>query len=188
MKKRLLSVLIFSLTPTLSQADMQTFSLGWAHAKISSLDSLNGVNLKYRYETASPLSLLGSFTWLSGDQESVSYAAKDRIENKIDVKSYSLMAGPAWRFNQYISAYGLLGLNYVKGDVRSHWFNWQGQYVDSGYLTENHKKTSVAYGVGIQINPLENLAIDVGYEGTNFKINDENYNVNQFNIGVGYRF
>jgi len=97
MKKTALSLFILFLMPAASQANMQTVSLGWAHSNMSSLDSLNGVNLKYRYETDSPLSLIGSFTWLSGDQKFVSYASRDRIENKAEVKSYSLMAGPAWR-------------------------------------------------------------------------------------------
>ena len=188
MKKTALSLFILSLMPALSQADTQTVSLGWAHSKMSSLDSLNGVNLKYRYETDSPLSLIGSFTWLSGDQKFVSYANRDRVENKAEVKSYSLMAGPAWRVNEYISFYGLLGLNYVKADVRSHWFNWEGQFVERGYLTENHKKTAFAYGAGIQLNPLENVAVDIGYEGSTFEMAGKDYHLNGFNIAVGYRF
>ena len=188
MKKTALSLFILFLIPAVSQADMQTVSLGWAHSEITSLDSLNGVNLKYRYETASPLSLIASFTWLSGDGKFVSYADLDRLENKAEVKSYSLMAGPAWRVNEYISFYGLLGLNYVKADARSHWFNWQGEYADEGYLTENYKKTAIAYGAGIQLNPLENLAVDIGYEGSTFEIAGKDYHLNGFNIAVGYRF
>lgn len=188
MKKTALSLFILSLIPAVSQADMQTVSLGWAHSEVSPIDSLNGVNLKYRYETASPLSLIGSFTWLSGDGKFVSYADLDRLENKADVKSYSLMAGPAWRVNEYISFYGLLGLNYVKVDVRSHFFNWEGQLVERGYLTEKHKKTAFAYGAGIQLNPLENIAVDIGYEGSTFDIAGKNYHLNGFNIAVGYRF
>jgi putative virulence related protein PagC len=188
MKKTALSLFILSLMPAVSQAGTQTASLGWAHSEMSSLDSLNGVNLKYRYETASPLSVIGSFTWLKGDQKFVSYAGRDRIENKADVKSYSLMAGPAWRLNEYISFYGLLGVNNVKADVRSRWFNWQSTFADKGYLTENHKKTAIAYGVGIQLNSLENIAVDIGYEGSTFEMAGKDYHLNGFNLAVGYRF
>lgn len=188
MKKTVMSLLVLCLTPVWSQADTQAVTFGWSHSELSSLNSLNGVNLKYRYETASPLSLMGSFTWLSGDQSFISYANRDRLENKVDIKSYSLMAGPAWRVNEYISIYGLFGLNYIKADVNSHWFNWEGQLVDLGYLTEHHKKTAVAYGAGIQINPLENIAVDIGYEGSTFKMAGGNYHLNGFNLAVGYRF
>lgn len=188
MKKTVLSLLIVSLTPALSYADKQTVSLGWAHSEMSTIDSLNGVNLKYRYETASPLSLIGSFTWLSGDKKFVTYASNDRIENKADVKSYSLMVGPAWRMNEYVSFYGLLGLNYVKADARSHWFNWTGSYVEEGYTTENYKKTAFAYGAGIQLNPLNNVAVDIGYEGSTVDLAGKDYHLNGFNLAVGYRF
>jgi putative virulence related protein PagC len=44
------------------------------------------------------------------------------------------------------------------------------------------------YGAGVQINPLPNFVIDVGYEGSKLNGNFNDLSVNGFNIGVGYRF
>jgi putative virulence related protein PagC len=44
------------------------------------------------------------------------------------------------------------------------------------------------YGAGVQINPWNNLTIDVGYEGSRVKDGGTDYAVNGFNVGVGYRF
>ncbi|WP_435526336.1 Ail/Lom family outer membrane beta-barrel protein [Escherichia coli] len=49
------------------------------------------------------------------------------------------------------------------------------------------KSTSFAYAAGVMINPTSNITINVGYEGTRAKLGD-NYSMNGFNIGVGYRF
>ncbi|KAB8306336.1 Ail/Lom family protein, partial [Erwinia endophytica] len=57
-----------------------------------------------------------------------------------------------------------------------------------GNLYYNGKKTSFMYGAGVQINPTENWAVDVGYEGSSFDDNEKRRSLNGFNIGVGYRF
>lgn len=44
------------------------------------------------------------------------------------------------------------------------------------------------YGVGFQVNPMENLAVDIGYEGSSLDAGGKNRSINGFNIGVGYRF
>jgi putative virulence related protein PagC len=53
--------------------------------------------------------------------------------------------------------------------------------------SRSEKSTSFAYGAGVQFNPTPELAINVGYEGTNADL-DGNYAINGFNVGVGYRF
>lgn len=56
--------------------------------------------------------------------------------------------------------------------------------VDGG----NHDSTSLVYGAGVQINPLDNFVIDVGYKGSKLDDGGKDHTVNGFNIGVGYRF
>ena len=55
---------------------------------------------------------------------------------------------------------------------------------------ENDKKskTAFAYGLGVAINPVENISVNIGYEGTRSKYYDQKMNFNGFNIGVGYKF
>ncbi|MBZ6387915.1 MULTISPECIES: Ail/Lom family outer membrane beta-barrel protein [Pantoea] len=170
-------------------ADKHTFTLGYAQSKVQDFKDINGINLKYRYEWDSPLSLIGSLTWMSG---SGSYTpdidSMDRFDSHAKVKYYSLSVGPAWRFSQYISLYGLLGVNYNKVDYREGWYNYEGRYVYMGETRLKENKTSLMYGAGVQINPVENLAIDIGYEGSRLDVADKNMSINGFNVNLGYSF
>lgn len=184
------SVMVASLGfCTLAQADQQTISLGYAQSKVQDLNNINGVNIKYRYEWDSPVSVIGSFTYMSGKDDYSYYLTKDIINNKVDIKYYSLSVGPAYRLNPYISFYGLLGLNYNKVDYKSSWNNYEsGSYRYMGDVRGNIKKTSFMYGAGVQINPIENVAVDIGYEGSSLDDGNQSHAINGFNIGVGYRF
>ena len=73
----------------------------------------------------------------------------------------------------------------TKADADVKWLNAGTNDIMRG--SESYKSTSFAYGAGIIINPLENLTVNVGYEGTTADL-DDNYSINGFNIGVGYRF
>lgn len=172
-----------------AHAGQSTLSAGYAQSKVQDFKNINGVNLKYRYEWDSPISVISSFTYMSGDQSESYYVYRDRIDNHAEVKYYSLSVGPAYRINPYISVYGLLGLNYNKVDYKSSWHNYAyNTYEYMGEESGNQKKTSLMYGVGFQVNPIENLAIDVGYEGSRLDADGRNLSINGFNIGVGYRF
>jgi len=174
---------------TQAQADRQTITLGYAHSKVQDLKNINGVNVKYRYEWNSPFSIMGSFTYMGGKSDYSYLATKDIIDNKVDLKYYSLSAGPAYRINSYVSVYGLVGVNYNKADYSTRWLNYEsGSYRDMGTTDGSISKTSFMYGAGVQINPIENVAVDIGYEGSSLNDGEKNHAINGFNIGVGYRF
>lgn len=165
---------------TLANAqDHHSVSLGYAHNKLSGDGdsiTMKGVNVKYRYEWDNPISLMTSFSYLSGK--------KDIKDDEGDflftdtAKYYSLLVGPAYRFNEYVSAYTLLGANY---------FRLKAKYDDA--TSENTNNTSVSYSAGFQINPVDNFVIDISYEGGRPKgFNNKSFNSNGFAIGVGYRF
>jgi len=161
-------------------ADNHTISLGYAQSKVQDFKNIRGVNAQYRYEWDSPLSVIGSFTYMKGDD---SYSLRENdsgYDGKTDVKYYSLLAGPAYRINDYISFYALAGLAHTKVEDKTTYLT---QYSEE----YNSNKTSFAYGVGVAINPVENIAVNIGYEGTRVKY-EENVSVNGFNISVGYRF
>ncbi len=167
-------------------ADSQTISLGYAQSKVQDFKNIRGVNAKYRYEWDSPVSLISSLTYMSGKQnESADYPGMGSKSSHVNFKYYSLSAGPAYRFNSYISIYGLLGLNYSKADYSYRESSLSGSSWES---SGNSNKASLMYGAGVQINPLENLSIDIGYEGSSFKDVEKTLSINGFNIGVGYRF
>lgn len=173
--------LIFSVN---ALADNHTVSVGYAQSKVQDFKKIQGVNLQYRYEWSSPVSVIGSFTYMKGD-ESYSdrtdfYGDISGYDGKTDVKYYSVLAGPAWRINDYISFYALAGIANIKTKDKTNYLsNYSEEFKES--------KTSFAYGAGIAFNPVDSISVNIGYEGTRSKIG-KNITMNGFNIGVGYRF
>ncbi|MDK9358013.1 Ail/Lom family outer membrane beta-barrel protein [Lelliottia sp. V106_10] len=168
-----------------------SITAGYAQAHVEGFKNINGINLKYRYEWNSPLSIITSFTFMTGSESSSYYVDRDKIDLHANVKYYSLAAGPAWRFNETVSVYALLGASYNKVDYNYNWKNYEGTrgLVDMGNVDgESHDSTSLVYGAGVQISPLDNFVIDVGYEGSKLDDGANDHAVNGFNIGVGYRF
>ncbi len=101
---------------------------------------------------------------------------KTSIINGSEVSRLSV----AIHINDYISFYGLIGVAHTKVDEN---VTFPGVYSEE--YSEN--KTSFAYGAGVIVNPISNLSVSVGYEGTRVKYN-EDVAINGFNIGIGYRF
>lgn len=166
-------------------ANEQTLSIGYAHADVQNFKSMSGVNLQYRYELNSPLSIVGSFTYMQADGSNQYYVANDFVKNEVDVKYYSVLAGPAYRINDYISLYALGGISYIKATGETTWVD---AYVDyTGHESLSEKSTSFAYAAGLMINPVENVSMTLGYEGTKTDL-DGNYAINGFIFGIGYRF
>ncbi len=194
MKKTAVAALVLAgsvLAAPGAMAESQTVSIGWAHAKMDNISDLNGVNLQYRYEWNSPVSLVTSFTWMSGSEDDAWHDAwGDSYKQKVDAKYYSLLVGPAYRINEYVSMYGLIGGARTKADVNYEWRNSVGADRPGGHKTINDStdSTNFAYAAGVSINPVENLAINIGYEGTRADFYGDNYSINGFNVGVGYRF
>ncbi|MEI2264963.1 Ail/Lom family outer membrane beta-barrel protein [Erwinia sp. CGal63] len=165
-------------------ADNHTLSVGYAQSKVEDFKNIRGVNVQYRYEWDSPVSVIGSFTYMKGDdsysEQVEEFGEIDGYKGKTDVKYYSLMAGPAYRINDYVSLYALAGMAHTKVDDKTTYLpDYTEEYSDS--------KTSFAWGAGVAINPTDYLSVNIGYEGTRVKYN-ENVAVNGFNIGLGYRF
>lgn len=182
MKKIALAVIgVSALLGTSSAlADNHTVSLGYAQAKVQGFKNIRGVNAQYRYEWDSPVSVIGSLTYMKGD-ESYSLRENDSgYDGKTDLKYYSLLAGPAYRINDYVSLYAVAGLAHTKVKDKTTYLT---QYTEE----DNSNKTSFAYGAGIAVNPVENMSVSVAYEGTRVKYND-NVSINGFNVTVGYRF
>lgn len=71
----------------------------------------------------------------------------------------------------------------MKADVESS-YKAQGYYE---YESASTTKTNFAYGAGIVINPIKNVSVNLGYEGTKIDMNGS-HSINGFNLGVGYRF
>ncbi|HGJ5877006.1 MAG TPA: Ail/Lom family outer membrane beta-barrel protein [Arsenophonus sp.] len=153
-----------------------TISLGYAqsHLKVrgEKIDkNRKGFNIKYRYEIDNHWGAIVSFAYTH--QRYNFYYGKIKITDA-DVNYYSLNMGPVYRFNEYISAYGLIGLAHGKAKAKAK---------AAGYPT-NDSATRLAYGAGLQFNPVKNVAIDASYEYSRLG----GVKGGTWMIGVGYRF
>jgi putatice virulence related protein PagC len=153
-------------------ADSHTLSLGYAQTKIEDNLKIRGVQTQYRYEFDSPLSLVGTLSYQTGDDKFEDF---DEI-GQIDVKHLSLLAGPAYRINEFFSVYGVIGLANTKVD--------SSLISTTDYDKYELSETALAYGAGLILNPTSQTAINVGYEAT--KIDDTKFT--GFNISFGYKF
>lgn len=164
-----------------ASADNHTVSLGYAQSKIQDYKKIRGLNAQYRYEWNSPVSVITSMSYMkTEDSHSLQNSYGHSLHLTSDFKYYSLLAGPAYRINDYVSFYALAGLAHTK----------MSEHEKTSLVSVELSKvntTSVAYGIGAVINPNENISVNIGYEGTRIKY-DEQLAVNGFNIGVGYRF
>ncbi|HAT1683916.1 TPA: Ail/Lom family outer membrane beta-barrel protein [Klebsiella oxytoca] len=160
-----------------------TASVGYAYSHIKDFGNLNGLNLSYRYEFTPEWGVIGSFSWLTGKDNFQEGAGEDANRYHDSVDEYSLLAGPAYRINDYVSLYGQVGVAWARFKEHSH-------YADDSSDDFSANKAAFAYGAGVQFNPVENIAVSVGYEGASYHAGSGvgSISPNGFNIGVGYRF
>ncbi|MCX0497715.1 Ail/Lom family outer membrane beta-barrel protein [Erwinia billingiae] len=191
MKTTIISLAILTgiSTATVVQAADHTITMGYAQSKVQDFTNIQGVNAKYRYEWDSPVTLITSFTYLSGNKDSHYSDEWQESNHNAEAKYYSLAVGPAYRINDVVSLYGLVGVNYSKVSYNTHWKS-SGGNSDTGIENNSgsSNSTNLMYGAGVQINPWNNLTIDVGYEGSTINDGYDDYSVNGFNVGIGYRF
>ncbi|MBP2170527.1 outer membrane protein X [Erwinia toletana] len=127
----------------------------------------NGFNLKYRYENGSDaLGWIGSFTYTEKDTTTDGFYNKGHY--------YGVTAGPAFRLNDWASIYGVVGVGYGKVNVNDKTTRNTADGSDYGF----------SYGAGLQFNPIQNVALDVGYEQSRIRSVD----VGTWIVGAGYSF
>ncbi|PHM73232.1 Ail/Lom family outer membrane beta-barrel protein [Xenorhabdus kozodoii] len=186
MKKALLSSAIVAglsiVSLTADASGKHTISLGYAQSDIKmqvlgddlNLNDLNkdprGLNLKYRYEINDNWGVIGSATYTKLKINYYDYRWL-AIGNE-DITYKSLMAGPTYRFNEYASAYALVGA----ANIEDHF--------TASKLDMRKNKTAIAYGAGLQFNPFSNIAVDVAYEYADLN----QAKTGTWVVGVGYRF
>ncbi len=165
------SMMTFNASATLKN----TLSLGYAQSQIK-VDSdkvdedPKGFNIKYDRKIDNGLGIIGSFSY--NNKKYNCYDKNDKSTGHANVNYYLFSGGPSYRFNEYINAYGLIGTSV---------FNVNYKIPD----TEQHEsKVSISYGLGLQINPIPNVAIDASYEYS--KLDDMKFGT--WVLGVGYRF
>ncbi|WP_311746602.1 Ail/Lom family outer membrane beta-barrel protein [Proteus penneri] len=166
-----LSITAFNASATLKN----TLSIGYAQSQIKvdgeKVDEdPKGFNIKYDRKINNDFGLIGSFVY--NNKKYNCYDDNDKNVGHIDVDYYLFSAGPSYRFNEYINAYGLIGTSVCNANYKAP-------------SEEQHEnKVSISYGLGLQINPIPNVAIDASYEYS--KLDDMKFGT--WVLGVGYRF
>lgn len=157
----------------IAQADIQTISLGYSQGKVADFKNIRGITAKYHYQPDGSLGFISSLTYMGGSKN----LDIDGYKGKAQSKYYSLLVGPSYHVNEFVSLYGLVGAVHGKAKV-------SGTITAGDYYSSKGKETVFAYGAGVQIVPAANWTVDIGYEGATF--NDTK--LNGLNIGLGYRF
>lgn len=172
--KRRSSFLVFLglllASPLALANDQHTVSFGYAQTHLSSLKNsdskdLRGFNFKYRYEfnETGDVRLIHRDAQWNGELHRKEGKLHKNGSDSVDYGS--LMFGPTYRFNDYVSLYGNAGIATMK-------FN------------KHSKEDSFAYGAGVIFNPVKSISIDASWETSRFFAVD----TNTFGVSVGYRF
>ncbi len=178
---------LLTVSPAVNAAE-HSLSVGYTRAKLDSL-KFNGVNVKYRYEWGSALSVIGSFSYQT-DKRGLNSDDPDGIYNgSARIKNGSLMLGPAWRFNDFFSLYAMAGVN--KFTMNQHWQldrkNSSGTLVTEQFGEDFHRLSPIV-SVGTQFNPRSSVVIDLSYEMTKPRIYEGRSTFSFITLGLGVKF
>lgn len=125
----------------------QTLSVGYAQSKVEDFKNMPGMNLQYRYEWDSPVSVVASFTTLENSEDSNSSFFQRHTSDHVSAKYYSLLAGPAYRLNQRVSVYALAGFSHAAMSRQYHGYDSQGMPQDIQFSeTTNALLTALIWG------------------------------------------
>lgn len=119
------------------------------------------------------LGMVTSFSYAGDKNRQLTHYSDTRWhEDSVRNRWFSVMAGPSVRVNEWFSAYAMAGVAYSRvstfsGDYLRVTDN-KGKTHDvlTGSDDGRHSNTSLAWGAGVQFNPIESVAIDIAYEGS----------------------
>ncbi|EOW4438277.1 Ail/Lom family outer membrane beta-barrel protein [Shigella sonnei] len=138
-----------------------------------------GMNIKYRYEITDEIGVTTSFAWARSMTNAQAFidvkpsdpsreVKKPAASARTDIRAnyWSLLSGPSWRFNEYLSVYSMAGVAVAKVTydlkVNDNLNGGVGSFSESN----STKKTSIAWSVGAQFNFNESVTMDVTYESS----------------------
>ncbi|GCW32903.1 outer membrane precursor protein Lom [Escherichia coli] len=156
-----------------------------------------GMSIRYRYEITDELGVIASFTWarsMTNAQAFIDVKPSDpsrEVKNpaasaRTDIRAnyWSLLSGPSWRFNEYLSVYAMAGMGVAKVTtdlkINDNLNHGAGSFSESN----STKKTSIAWSVGAQFNFNESVAMDVAYESSG----SGDWRTSGVVVGIGLKF
>ncbi len=173
---------------TTANAAEHSLSLGYSQAKMDSV-KFHGAEIKYRFEWGSPWSVIGAFSYQTERRGFMDDNQGGIFDGSTRVSAGALMAGPAWRFNEFFSLYAMAGLNKVK--MHQQWKLKQsgnsGTQATEQYTDTFHHLAPVV-SVGTQINPLSSVVVDLSYAVSRPKVYNGHSDLSVIGLGVGVKF
>jgi len=158
-----------------------TYTLGYARSHIKGFTDMEGLNVKYHYEIPElPLGAMISVSWMNGRGEQLSHFSGGSETKHHSVRYYSLMIGPTARVTQWASLWLLAGAGFESSTNRTVFHSPEEEHSGRYKIFD----ARFAWGTGVQFNPLDNLAFDVGFQAGHILKTSSN----GFNVGMGYRF
>ncbi|ENR6650228.1 Ail/Lom family outer membrane beta-barrel protein [Salmonella enterica] len=163
---------------------------GKSSSNIDRYKNLNGFNVKYRYELTDEWGIISSFTYAQASFDG-SYHLNESSDKyytssgHIKSRYLNIMAGPTYRFNDYVSLYGMVGVanNRIERSYDKNDHGYYGSAISYDHENNDQRATNASYSVGVQTNPFANVVFDVAYEGSAGSLR-----TNGFNVGLGYKF
>ncbi|WP_148203469.1 Ail/Lom family outer membrane beta-barrel protein [Sodalis glossinidius] len=155
-----------------------------------------GMFIRYRYKLDDTWGVMGAITYAVGDMDNHFLSGekaknkKDankiekRFSNRVKTDYVSLLAGPTLRANEWVSAFGLLGV--ALHSVENSLYETDKTSIPPKQVSRNEKSsnTSLAYALGLQFNVYKGLVIDAAWAGSG----SGDWKSSGFNLGVGYQF
>lgn len=162
-----------------------------ATLSLDSYSNLGGAFMRYRYELTDDWGIISSLAYSTKDYNANASATKNKEKDRMSTKNkvsgdyISLMIGPTYRFNEYVSVYGLIGGAYKKISYESVSQEFKNNsLVNSSRSSQSDNKTELAYGVGMQVNFWQNATLDLGYEQSG----SGDWKTSAWTVGIGYKF
>lgn len=168
---------------------------GEVRASRDSNKDISGAFIKYRYELDNSWGAIVSANYLLGDYGNVlqrkrptddphqfdSYDFKNRVKSDY----FTIMAGPSYRINEFISVYATFGMAYSHIGISSH----SNQVISNSYTeiansSNDESRFSVASSLGLQANVWKRVVVDVAYEIAG----RGDWMTNGLTLGLGYQF
>jgi attachment invasion locus protein len=154
-----------------------------------------GMFARYRYEFDDSWSIIGSISYALQDGATKASGSKqnaDGTRNYFNAKGtvkgdyVTVLAGPAYRVNEFVSFYGLIGpaFKHAKQETQRH-IVINDRVVSDGRDAKSENKTNLAYSVGAQFNVYKGFVVDAAYETSPAS---SDWKTNGFTVGVGYKF
>lgn len=173
--KRITTALLLLFTGVAGATDhTSTLSLGYANQRSNGAFTGNAVggNIKYHWDAiGNGLGIIGSATYTTAN---INGPLSRKTGN---ASQYSLLVGPSYRFNEYVSVYTLAGFGSQKLKISN---------------VDTQKNNSFAYGFGVQVNPGRHWVVDVSYELSRYSVDlpnsERKNNSGTLVLGAGYRF